>query len=103
MSQPSLLGHRTRFEYHEARGSRYKLGTVIDETVIEIVHGRTADYATCVQLIQFDNDQRKYVRFGYWVMKTGSSSWTWANRPWVFTSDVTRRAMDAAKAKGFLD
>ena len=95
------IGHTVRFEYEDERGKkRIKKGFVVDETVGERLKGTKADYFTRVQLIQFDNNQNKHIRFAYWKKRADSDTWNWANRPWVFDKDITKRAIEEAERKG---
>ena len=92
------------FKYPD--GSKRK-GKVIDATDVQIRKGGKGegpDYATRVELIQFDNEEEKYIRFAYWRRpkgKKGGDDWNWASQTtWVFSVDVTREAIEEAKKKG---
>jgi len=80
-------------------------GKVIKATDVHILEGEGGDYATKVELIQFD-DGEKCIRFAYWRRpegKKGDSDWNWASQTtWVFSVDVTRDAIEEAKKKGLL-
>ena len=67
--------------------------------------GEGADYATRVELIEFDDDKdSKHIRFAYWRRlkgKNGKYRWNWASQTtWVFPIGVTRQAIEDAEKAG---
>jgi hypothetical protein len=91
-------GQRVHFTYP---GGRKKHGTIVDATSVKKVEGSEGVYAIRIELIQFDGEEKKHIRFAYWVKRKNSDNWVWANRPWVFNSGVTSEAIKEAESKGF--
>ncbi len=81
-----------------------KKGEVIDATDIHLHKSGKGDYATRIELIKFDDEEKKHIRFAYWRRpkgKKGDSDWKWASQTtWVFPVDVTIEAIEEAKKKG---
>ena len=87
-------------------GSKKK-GKVIKATDVKIHEGKKdedGDYATRIELIQFDNEEKRHIRFAYWrrpAGKKGDNDWNWASQTtWVFPVDVTKEAIEEAKRNG---
>lgn len=97
---------QVRFKYPDGskKKPRVRKGKVIKATNVQIHEGKRGDYATRIELIQFDDEEKKHIRFAYWRRKEGKkgdSDWNWASQTtWVFPVDVTREAIEEAKKKG---
>src|SRR6266581_3204258 len=79
-------------------------GTMIKATEPELIRSEHGDYAARIELIDFGGDKRS-IRFGYYRREKGRNAdndWNWASRnTWVFSAEVTKRQIEAAKRMGF--
>lgn len=100
------VNSKIKFRYP---GGVVRTGQITDATKIRYHKGgkgEDADYATRVEIIQFDGEKGKHVRFAYWRRskgKDGEFRWNWASQTtWVFSTEVTMQALQDAKKKGLL-
>ena len=85
---------------------RVRKGIVKESTPIRIHKWPNGDYATRIEIIKFDDEVDKQVRFAYYRRpkgKKGSKDWNWASQTtWVFNLRITRQAIKDAKRLGLL-
>ncbi len=77
---------------------------MVKATKPEITEGANGDYATRVELIEFEGKKNPHIRFAYWrrpAEKKGEKDWTWASQTtWVFSVERTTRAIREAENMG---
>jgi hypothetical protein len=94
--------YRFRFKYPDGHISR---GPVEDATDVQIHEGKNGDYATRIELLKFDDKEKKHIRFSYWRRPNETKApddWRWASQTtWTFDTELTWNAIREAERKGF--